>query len=295
MKLIDFVLNKAFVREDILTQDKYLAYAENNEDWIQYVKTDSLFHSFHWRNNRFIEKYTPQKAVVISGHSDHAVKQEYLSQILRPPVKLWFGINADCENPNVFSLPHGLTNDCNDTVIHPILGNQDILCEVLSSEKVPKHLVYMNFNVTTDKRTSNPIRQQLWNRFSYLDFVYKKQCTDANLNLLDRKQYLQDLFDSKFVLCPQGNGIDTVRLWEALYCRAIPIVQRHRAMKQFEDLPILWINDWVEVMNSTYLESQYEQIINSDWNLEKLKISYWMNLISQLYKERVLSSSNETS
>jgi hypothetical protein len=290
MKFGEFVLNKTFVREDFLTQDKYLAFAEQNRDWIQYVKTDSLFYSFPWRNGQHVPQYTPQKPIVISGHSDFAIKQEYLSKILQEPVKVWFGINTDCEDPNVYTLPHGLTNDCNDSERHPILGNQDIFCEVLSSEKVPKHLVYMNFNVTTDKRTPNPVRQHLWTTFSELPFVYKRECTDANINLVDRKQYLQDLYDSQFVLCPQGNGIDTVRLWESLYCRAIPIVQRHRALRQFEDLPILWIDKWEEVRNKEFLESEYDRIMNSDWNLEKLKIMYWTNLIDQVYKERILNA-----
>lgn len=293
MKLCDFIFNKAFLRDDFLTQDKYLDFAEKNNDWVQYVKTDSLFHSFSWRNGKFVEVYRPQKPIVISGHSDYSIKQEYLPVILRDPVKVWFGINIDCEDENVISLPHGLTNDCNDTERHPILGNQDIFCEVLSSKKNAKHLLYMNFNLTTDKRSSTPIRQILWDTFSSVPFVYKKECTEANVNLVDRKQYLQDLYDSKFVLCPQGNGIDTVRLWESLYCRAIPVVQRHRALKQFEDLPILWIDEWFEVMDPDYLEREYVRIMNSEWNLEKLKISYWKDKICEVYKEKILSSRNE--
>ena len=288
MKFSDFVLNKTFVRDDFITQDKYLEFAEKNSDWIQYAKTDCLFHSFEWREGKVVDLYSPKKPVVIFGHSDYAIKQEYLPHILRDPVKVCFSINTDCEQPNVYSLPHGLTNDCNDSERHPILGNQDIFCEVLSSEKQPKHFIYMNFNVKTDIRTSSPIRQQLWDFFSPMPFIFKRECTEANINLPDRKQYLQDLYDSMFVLCPQGNGIDTVRLWEALYCRAIPIVIRHRALKEFQDLPILWINEWSEVLDLEHLQREYQRIMNTDWNLEKLKVSYWFQKIEEVYKEKCL-------
>jgi hypothetical protein len=287
MKFLDFTYGQAFVQDDLITQDKYLQFAEQNSDWIQYVKTDCLFRSFVWRNGKVVELYYPQRPIVISGHSDYSINQEYLPALLQPPVKVWFGINTDCEFPSVYSLPHGLTNDCDDSERHPILGNQKILCDILSSEKNVKHLIYMNFNVTTDKRTGNPIRQQLWDTFSKFPFVFKRECTDANINLIDRKQYLQDLYDSKFVLCPQGNGIDTVRLWESLYCKAIPIVQRHRALRAFEDLPILWIDSWDSVTNEEWLEAEYKRIMETEWNLDKLKISYWLEKIKQVYKELI--------
>lgn len=286
MKVVEFIFGKAFNQEDFITADKFFSFGEENKDWIQYIKTDTLFHPIeNWRG-RNLPLFYPQKPIVISGHSDFPIKQEYLNHILRSPVKFWFATNADCEHTNVFGIPHGLTNDSQDTDIHPIHGNQKILCDVLSKERLePKHLVYMNFSVNTDMRTERPVRQILWNTFSQLPFVFKRECTSANMNLIDRKQYLEDMYSSKFVLCPQGNGIDTVRLWEAIYCRCIPIVMRHRAMRYFSDLPILWINDWTEVMDPTYLQKEYQRIICEEWNMDAMKIGYWKKKIETLYKE----------
>ena len=286
MKFGEFRLYDTFLENDLITQDKYLKFAEENLDWIQFAKTDSLWNSFDWRG-RHVERFIPQKPVVVFSHSDLSFKQQYADMIVGRETNAIFAVNAECMHKDVYGLPHGLTNDCHDTERHPILGNQQILFDILKTEKHPKHLVYMNFNTQTDIRRPNPIRKNLWDSFSPLQSIYKKECTDQHMNLLDRKQYLQDLYDSKFVLCPEGNGIDTVRVWEALYCRTIPIVQINIAMRYFNELPILWVNNWGECMDPNYLEMQYNRIMNSEWNLDMLKIGYWEEKMKEVYKESV--------
>lgn len=286
MKFSEFIFNKSFTKEDFITQDKYLQFSQENSDWIQYAKTDSLFHSFEWRNHQ-VDLFYPQKPIILFGHSDLSFSQRHANLLNLDFVKRVFAVNAECLHPNVEGLPHGLTNDCHDTARHPILGNQDILCDILSTEKNTKNLLYMNFNTETDIRRPLPMRKHIWDAFSNVDFVLKRECTDKNVNLEDRKQYLQELYDSKFTLCPVGNGIDTVRLWEALYCRTIPIVMADLTMRYFDDLPILWVNNWGECFDQPYLENQYVRILNTDWNLEKLKIGFWKKRIEEVYKDKV--------
>lgn len=288
MKFDEFVYGVAFEQKDFITQDKYLDFADSNRQWIQFVKTDALYHEFEWRG-RFCSQFSPEKEIILFSHSDLSLPQ-HIANILQSDQRSIFAVNAECIASNVYGLPHGLTNDCDDTERHPILGNQKILCDVLSKEKAPKHLLYMNFNRTTDQHKPMRIRDALWQRFSLLPFVYKKDCTDKNVNLEDRKQYLQDLYDSKFALCPPGNGIDTVRMWEALYCRTIPIVFSDITLRYFEDLPILWVKSWEEAADPTYLDMMYEKIMSQEWNLEKLKIGYWTTMIETTYKENFANS-----
>jgi hypothetical protein len=129
----------------------------------------------------------------------------------------------------------------------------------------------MNFRV----KTNYAVRATTWNQLVGHMFIHRKLTHDENINLVDRKQFLQDIYDSRFTVCPRGNGIDTVRVWESLYCRTIPIVKRDLAMRYFQDLPILWIDDWSEIESASWLNKQYERIMDSTWNLDKLKIGYW--------------------
>jgi hypothetical protein len=59
---------------------------------------------------------------------------------------------------------------------------------------------------------------------------------------------------------------------------SIPIVKYEKTHHLFEDLPILFIDDWNEV-NEDFLNEKYEEIINKDWNIDKLKIGYWTDFI----------------
>jgi hypothetical protein len=45
-------------------------------------------------------------------------------------------------------------------------------------------------------------------------------------------------------------------------------------MEQFYDFPCVFIGDWDEVTEE-FLHEQYEKIINRDYDLSKLYVSYW--------------------
>jgi hypothetical protein len=51
-------------------------------------------------------------------------------------------------------------------------------------------------------------------------------------------------------------------------------VQRHVALQEFDDLPILWIDSWDEVTEAR-LHAEYKRMTSATWNLDKLQFSYW--------------------
>lgn len=79
-------------------------------------------------------------------------------------------------------------------------------------------------------------------------------------------------------MSPQGNGIDCYRTWEAMYLKSIPIVQKSRHMDNFKDLPILFTSNYKEITPS-YLNNKYDEMLNKDYNFDKLTWSYWKNKI----------------
>ncbi|MBW1789096.1 MAG: hypothetical protein JRK53_21195 [Deltaproteobacteria bacterium] len=78
----------------------------------------------------------------------------------------------------------------------------------------------------------------------------------------------------KYTISPEGNGIDCHRSWEALYLKSIPIVQHSVEMAHFRDLPILFTKDYSE-LTPEYLKGRYERILETDYCIEKLYLSYW--------------------
>jgi hypothetical protein len=73
-------------------------------------------------------------------------------------------------------------------------------------------------------------------------------------------------------------GYDTMRMWEALYLKTIPIVTDCVALRHFQDLPVIFSKDFTEI-NENYLNEKYEELKNKEWNHEKLFMPYWKNTI----------------
>ena len=49
------------------------------------------------------------------------------------------------------------------------------------------------------------------------------------------------------VLAPRGNGLDTLRAWEALYLGRVVITKNSSLDAVFEDLPVLIVSNWSHV------------------------------------------------
>jgi len=279
---------------DWITSDKFLQlekelHADKRYSLI-YIKMDALYQSspIMWRN----ELHTWRKANVwITGHSDYGVTPDIYYKY-KSQNHVWFTFNKEVCAPNhLFALPLGLTNDCDDSPIHRIYGNTQVMQDVLDCAKgaiasdpaisakgaiasdpakgADKEggLVYMSFSI----HTYPALRNWVWNYFQGQPWVTAE--TPQN-TLESRRAYLAQIARHKFVLCPRGNGIDTHRLWETLYMGSIPVVQRHVALEEFHELPIMWIDAWEEVTEDR-LRAEYENITSKTWNLEKLQFSYW--------------------
>jgi hypothetical protein len=97
--------------------------------------------------------------------------------------------------------------------------------------------------------------------------------------------YYETLSKSKFMIAPRGCGLDTYRLWDSIYMGTIPIVidfENNTGYHQFKDLPIIFIKNWQEYNNLTreFLEEKWLEILDIDFNYDKLYLSYWKNIIN---------------
>ena len=258
MKIKNFSYNTG----DIITTDGYLSFCNDNN--ICYIKTDFFYiGKFVWRGDQH-PKYLSNFCVI--GHSDYPIIDQISSKFQKV-----FCINKFTKNENTFGIPLGITNDCDDSPLHRVYGNKEIMVEVSNKNIEKSDLAYMNFNISNFPQERNYI----FDNFKHKNWV---KVGDIENTIMGRKRFLEEIKSSKFVFCPRGNGIDTHRLWETLYMGSIPIVKYEISHELFKDLPILFINDWSEI-NEDFLEQKYLEIIDKKWNMEKLKLSYWVNFI----------------
>lgn len=205
--LKDYIFNE----KEVITTDKYLNFAKNNN--LSYIKTDffATGRQLIWRGELHPIESMCKSKYLISGHSDYSI-DEIIFKKYGLYFEKWFTINKNYKSEKLIALPLGITNYCDDTVIHKIYGDTEIMESTIKSvqNKNNVKLVYLNFNITTYPEE----RQLVYDLFSNKDYV-----TLGNIenNLNGRKKFLHELREHKFSLCPRGNGIDTHRLWESLY------------------------------------------------------------------------------
>jgi hypothetical protein len=273
-KLSDFKLEK----DMIITSDKIFNFIKSlNDPNIVYIKTDFIKN----RNNLIVKQSDCRDfdiyydlsniKILVTGHSDYDINETELDIMNCSNLKLWICQNKNYNHPKLLSIPIGITNFCSDSEIHKIFGNLDILYDISNNKKEIKNLVYLNFSIWTYPQE----REKVINLYSTKNWVTYE---DSIISNEGRANFLNNVNNHKFVFATRGNGIDTHRLWETLYLRTIPIVKRCIGMEDFNDLPILFIENWEDITED-YLNEQYEIIMNKTYNLEKLDVNYWINLI----------------
>jgi hypothetical protein len=90
---------------------------------------------------------------------------------------------------------------------------------------------------------------------------------------LSADQYFATLPSYKFVVSPEGNGIDCHRHYEALMAACIPIIERNPLTeKKYAGCPVLWTTDYSEITEE-YLLKKYDEMIDMDYNFSALFLS----------------------
>lgn len=132
-----------------------------------------------------------------------------------------------------------------------------------------ENLLLCAINSNTDVRRRG---NQKVNRRVIINNLEKNGFTNLSL---DSRIYLTSLNNYKFIVSPEGNGIDCHRHYEALMSGCIPICEYNKQIEEkYKDLPILYTTDYSEITNE-YLESKYQEMLYKDYNFDKLFLSYY--------------------
>ena len=85
-----------------------------------------------------------------------------------------------------------------------------------------------------------------------------------------------------FVACPPGRGVDTHRIWEALYLNCVPVVKRSHMTETFEEMgvPLLIVNSFQDCMGMTETELRDKyQMLSIKFSSSALWLPYWRDAI----------------
>ena len=90
------------------------------------------------------------------------------------------------------------------------------------------------------------------------------------------REYLSNIKKYQYIISPEGNGIDTHRIWESLYAGSIPVVNKNYALESFNIFPIIFVNN-LNKITIEKLEEYKNQL--TDINLEYYNIKWWIQKI----------------
>ena len=204
---------------------------------------------------KLINKLEFSNIKIISTQSDRKITKKIFQQ--KPDcVSKWYSVNVAYNNVNLVPIPLGIASYRNTkSVVFSDFTN-------LSHNEKIVDSIYTNFNINTNYFHRLKAKKSINNNLD--------QSLIENINY---DTYLINLHSSEYCLAPWGNGIDTHRFWESLYCETIPITMACEHYESFSDLPIILINSYDEIKN-----------IKKDFNffeksIEKLDINWWINNI----------------
>jgi hypothetical protein len=127
-------------------------------------------------------------------------------------------------------------------------------------------LVMCALNPMTDMRR----RPTGINRRTIMDTLVARGIHNNRYNM---EAYFSVLPQYKFVISPEGNGIDCHRHYEALMAGCIPVVEDHPGIREkYAGCPVLYTTDYSEC-TPEYLNAKYEEMIDKEYDFSKLILS----------------------
>jgi len=226
---------------------------------IIYCKTDFIPQLFNFL------QLSGRKYVLISHMSDIPIDA---AKFLSKPncIKKWFAQNAIYDHPDLISIPLGVENHAGGSkgpfTNHKWLDENEERLKNNNKELV----LYCHWNPV-----NNPSRGEI------SSILQEKNSVVVQEARLSYEEYIEGMSKHKFIVCPPGNGVDTHRVWEALYIGCIPVVLNHRIYKDY-DLPMIRVNNWKEITPELLQQSITE-------NKEQAYMKFWENRIKEEFNK----------
>lgn len=188
----------------------------NNGDWV-FINGDYI----HEYNRRVPLLYTKSFNVIVHN-SDRPFTPEVFKSMRA--VRHVYAINTTFQHRNVTTIPLGFVD------------KQLPFIESLIDKSLERDIeIYCNFTSSTNASKRNDCLVAFQND--------PRVTTETNLPVAE---YYNRLCRSKFVLCPEGTGMDTHRVYEALLCGATPVVLRNSLSSLYEKLPVCIVDSWTD-------------------------------------------------
>jgi hypothetical protein len=177
------------------------------------------------------------------------------------------------KNPNELIIQASSTDENDTWQPHPIGMSYQYLNMVSLGKdiQIGDHtmLVHCSMRDSTDdvRRIGQPIT-----RMTILETLKKNGIINR---FTSYQEYFISLPNYKFVISPEGNGIDCHRHYEAIIAGCIPIMEDNIMVREkYAGLPVLYTKDYSEITQD-YLISIYTNMLDMQYDFSRVFLNYY--------------------
>lgn len=185
--------------------------------------------------------------IIYTGQEDTPI-DEYIG--VPPNVLQVYAVNAVYNNDQITPFPFGLQRQMNpDDNRLGVMKSYVYRDEKRGANK----LFYINMGIGR-----NPERAPLA-EFKDNDWVTTRFNESSKFFPYSKyTDFLEELWNHKFIACPPGHGMDTHRIWETMYMRRVPVIKEHPYFRKLlAGFPVLYVNNWYDVTHALLEENEH--------------------------------------
>jgi hypothetical protein len=192
--------------------------------------------------------------------------------------KYWFAKNCYSKKENIIPIPIGMQNKRWDRMPGDSFREVFYITGCSLGKNIePTKSAYLNIKISTTKDK----RKLCWDECTNMSFVTSNKRENQNLPY---NQFVEQMLDHKFIISPDGNGIDCHRHWESFHCNRIPVIKdKYPLYRLYKDFPVLWVDEWTDLIDLD-LDKIYNEM-KDNLNIKLLTQSYWNDLIMEKVNE----------
>ena len=248
----------AFMAQASIENEEFVALAKTKEWMTVFIDNIRLYNREVYTSNEDDKKWVdglmetndllklcaelPDTKFIIFTNLEDTPITEDIHDKIPENVAAIYGVNAVGFGGKVHPFPYGVQR-----IIHPSDNRLGILQTFMEKEVKPKKLLYINHAEHTNISERGNIREK---------FAGKKFATVGERAPYD--VYCQQILEHKFMICPQGNGVDCHRNWEVLYLKRVPIMKKSEYLqKLYKGYPVLWVEDFADITKAKLTNANY--------------------------------------
>lgn len=216
------------------------------------------------------EQFPENKFVIFTSHEDTPIDEH-----IRLPdnVLAVYATNAVFNAERIIPFPYGLQRELGDND-NRLKIMKDYVLKDEGKNIQPTKLLYINCGLGAERNDKERAYLPNFEVYNYATCRFDK---DSKFFTYDKYNlFLDEILEHKFMICPQGHGMDCHRNWESLYLRRVPVMKDCQYFRRLmEGFPVLFVDDWPQVTEellkaSDHLFQQAQTMDLSTLDLNKI-------------------------